>query len=70
MALLRRYADTASVFFWAPMMKWALVLAGIKDLTRPAEKLSFSQNLALAATGMIWVRYVSRFEAIFGLLTH
>ena len=47
------------------MMKWALVLAGIKDLTRPAEKLSVSQNLALAATGMIWVRYVSCCEAIF-----
>jgi len=38
-------------------MKWCLVGAGIKDLTRPAEKLSVSQNLALAATGFIWVRY-------------
>ncbi|KAF9647273.1 UPF0041-domain-containing protein [Thelephora ganbajun] len=39
------------------MMKWCLVLAGIKDLNRPADKLSVSQNLALAATGFIWVRY-------------
>ena len=39
------------------MMKWCLVAAGIKDLNRPAEKLSVSQNVALAATGMIWVRY-------------
>lgn len=39
------------------MMKWCLVAAGIKDLSRPAEKLSVSQNVALAATGMIWVRY-------------
>jgi len=38
-------------------MKWCLVFAGIKDLTRPAEKLSVSQNLALAGTGFIWVRY-------------
>jgi len=38
-------------------MKWCLVAAGLKDLNRPAEKLSISQNLALAATGMIWVRY-------------
>ncbi|KAJ9105756.1 Mitochondrial pyruvate carrier 2 [Naganishia adeliensis] len=37
--------------------KWALVIAGVKDLSRPAEKLSVSQNLALAATGFIWVRY-------------
>ncbi|EIN11953.1 UPF0041-domain-containing protein, partial [Punctularia strigosozonata HHB-11173 SS5] len=46
-----------TVFFWAPMMKWCLVAAGVKDLTRPAEKLSVSQNIALTATGFIWVRY-------------
>lgn len=40
------------------MMKWGMVLAGIGDLSRPAEKLSVPQNAALAATGMIWVRYV------------
>jgi hypothetical protein len=45
------------VFFWAPIMKWCLVAAGLKDLSRPAEKLSISQNAALAATGFIWVRY-------------
>lgn len=39
------------------MMKWCLVAAGVKDLTRPPEKLSVSQNVALAATGFIWVRY-------------
>jgi len=38
-------------------MKWCLVAAGVKDLARPADKLSVSQNLALAATGVIWVRY-------------
>lgn len=26
-------------------MKWGLVAAGMKDLARPADKLSFSQNL-------------------------
>ncbi|TCD65596.1 Mitochondrial pyruvate carrier 2 [Steccherinum ochraceum] len=46
-----------TVFFWAPMMKWCLVAAGVKDLSRPAEKLSVTQNVALAATGFIWVRY-------------
>lgn len=38
-------------------MKWCLVAAGLKDLTRPADKLSVSQNLALTGTGFIWVRY-------------
>lgn len=38
-------------------MKWCLVAASLKDLSRPPEKLSLSQNVALSATGMIWVRY-------------
>jgi len=39
------------------MMKWGLVVAGLGDLARPADKLSASQNSALAVTGFIWVRY-------------
>jgi hypothetical protein len=34
-----------------------LVIAGIGDLARPADKLSLSQSGALAATGVIWSRY-------------
>ncbi|TIA93636.1 hypothetical protein E3P99_00022 [Wallemia hederae] len=50
-------AGPKTVFFWAPLMKWALVAAGLKDFNKPADKLSLNQNLALAATGFIWVRY-------------
>ncbi|KAL1983953.1 hypothetical protein VTN96DRAFT_9727 [Rasamsonia emersonii] len=46
-----------TVHFWAPVMKWALVLAGISDFQRPAEKLSLTQNVALMATGAIWTRW-------------
>ncbi|KAM7209689.1 Uncharacterized protein family (UPF0041) domain containing protein, partial [Naviculisporaceae sp. PSN 640] len=46
-----------TVHFWAPVMKWALVLAGISDFARPAEKLSLTQNAALTATGLIWTRW-------------
>ncbi|PYH86670.1 UPF0041-domain-containing protein [Aspergillus uvarum CBS 121591] len=46
-----------TVHFWAPVMKWALVIAGISDLSRPAEKLSLTQNGALMATGAIWTRW-------------
>ncbi|RDL41023.1 Mitochondrial pyruvate carrier [Venustampulla echinocandica] len=46
-----------TVHFWAPIMKWALVIAGISDFYRPAEKLSLTQNAALTATGMIWTRW-------------
>jgi hypothetical protein len=38
-------------------MKWGLVIAGLGDLSRPAEKLSLTQTAALAATGVIWSRY-------------
>ncbi|EGG04645.1 uncharacterized protein MELLADRAFT_37260 [Melampsora larici-populina 98AG31] len=54
---LNHPAGPKTIFFWAPMFKWGLVIAGIKDLSRPVEKLSLSQNIALAATGLIWVRY-------------
>ncbi|RKU45449.1 hypothetical protein DL546_007391 [Coniochaeta pulveracea] len=46
-----------TVHFWAPVMKWALVLAGVSDFARPAEKLSLTQNGALTATGLIWTRW-------------
>ncbi|KAI9863166.1 MAG: Mitochondrial pyruvate carrier 2 [Trichoglossum hirsutum] len=46
-----------TVHFWAPVMKWALVLAGIGDFYRPAEKLSLTQNVALTCTGAIWTRW-------------
>lgn len=32
-------------------------MAGIADLTRPADKISPAQTAALAATGVIWSRY-------------
>ncbi|KAF8335778.1 UPF0041-domain-containing protein [Cantharellus anzutake] len=56
-AFMNHPAGPKTVFFWAPMMKWALVAAGLKDISRPVEKLSISQNVALTATGFIWVRY-------------
>ncbi|KAI1392588.1 UPF0041-domain-containing protein [Hypoxylon trugodes] len=46
-----------TVHFWAPVMKWAIVIAGITDFARPAEKLSLTQNGALTATGLIWTRW-------------
>ncbi|KAK5076593.1 hypothetical protein LTR64_005928 [Lithohypha guttulata] len=46
-----------TVHFWAPVMKWGVVLSGAADFLRPAEKLSLSQNAALVATGTIWTRW-------------
>jgi len=50
-------AGPKTVFFWAPAFKWGLVVAGIGDLSRPAEKISVPQQASLAATGTIWSRY-------------
>ncbi|CAD6995722.1 mitochondrial pyruvate carrier 2 [Ceratitis capitata] len=50
-------AGPKTVFFWAPLFKWSLVIAGLSDLARPAESLSVPQCAALAATGIIWSRY-------------
>ncbi|KAG5683167.1 hypothetical protein PVAND_012464 [Polypedilum vanderplanki] len=50
-------AGPKTIFFWSPVFKWGLVLAGLKDLSRPADQLSVSQSASLAATGIIWSRY-------------
>ena len=49
------YADSSQSR--APVMKWALVIAGIADFARPAENLSLTQNVALTCTGLIWTRW-------------
>ncbi|OQV16622.1 putative Mitochondrial pyruvate carrier 2 [Hypsibius exemplaris] len=50
-------AGPKTIHFWAPFGKWTLVVAGLADATRPADKLSLNQSAALAATGAIWSRY-------------
>ena len=37
--------------------KWAISLANIADMKRPAELISVPQQTAVAATGIIWSRY-------------
>ncbi|KAK3081472.1 hypothetical protein LTS18_006373 [Coniosporium uncinatum] len=46
-----------TVHFWAPVMKWGVVLAGAADFAKPADKLSLNTNMALMATGSIWTRW-------------
>jgi hypothetical protein len=50
-------AGPKTIFFWSPFAKWTLVIAGLGDMARPAEKLSVRQSTALCATGFIWSRY-------------
>lgn len=46
-----------TVHFWAPTLKWGLVIAGLSDVKRPVEKVSGAQNLSLLATALIWTRW-------------
>ncbi|OXA37031.1 mitochondrial pyruvate carrier 2 [Folsomia candida] len=57
MPLWNHPAGPKTVFFWCPLFKWGLVMAGIGDLQRPADKISIPQSASLAATGLIWSRY-------------
>lgn len=50
-------AGPQTIFFWAPAVKWGLVIAGLGDLQRPADKISIGQSGSLAVTGVIWTRY-------------
>ncbi|KAF7495236.1 Mitochondrial pyruvate carrier 2 [Sarcoptes scabiei] len=50
-------AGPKTVFFWAPAVKWGLVIASLSDLTRPIDQMSVAQTMSLAATGLIWSRY-------------
>ena len=46
-----------AVFFWAPTFKWMITLSNISDMKRPAQLVSANQQCALAATGLVWVKY-------------
>ncbi|XP_053956168.1 mitochondrial pyruvate carrier 2-like [Anastrepha obliqua] len=50
-------AGPKTIFFWAPLGKWALVIAGLGDINRPVHLLSINQCAVLATTGLIWSRY-------------
>jgi len=44
-------------FFWAPTFKWGISIANISDMKKPTEQISLPQQLAVACTGIIWMRY-------------
>ena len=53
----RHPAGPTTIFFYAPFGKLGLVIANLGDLYRPAEKLSISQNFAIALTGVLYARW-------------
>eukprot|EP00884_Botryococcus_braunii_P016925 jgi/Botrbrau1/3916/Bobra.0183s0137.1 len=59
-----------TIHFWAPTFKWGISLANIADFKRPAESISTPQQVAVAATGLIWSRFATQIEPVnYNLLT-
>ncbi|XP_074027550.1 mitochondrial pyruvate carrier 2-like [Leptinotarsa decemlineata] len=50
-------AGPQTIFFWAPFVKWGLVIAGLSDLQRHPSTISARQCTSLAVAGYIWSRY-------------
>ena len=43
------------LFAQAPTFKWGIGIANIADFKRPAEQVSYPQQLAVTTTGLIWM---------------
>ncbi|EKX73202.1 conserved hypothetical protein [Theileria equi strain WA] len=50
-------AGPFTIHFYAPTFKWAISIANLSDINRPTELISLPQQIAVAATGLIWSRY-------------
>lgn len=50
-------AGPKTIHFWAPTFKWGISIANIADFSRPADKISYPQQCAVTATGVIWTRF-------------
>nr|CAD7460859.1 unnamed protein product [Timema tahoe] len=51
------WSERQALLVWLAREAGSLVIAGLSDLSRPAEKLSVPQSAALSATGLVWSRY-------------
>ncbi|KAF4399534.1 hypothetical protein G4B88_022617 [Cannabis sativa] len=56
-ALWNHPAGPKTIHFWAPTFKWGISIANVADFSKPPEKLSYPQQIAVACTGIVWSRY-------------
>ncbi|GAB2230000.1 hypothetical protein Droror1_Dr00014256 [Drosera rotundifolia] len=56
-ALWNHPAGPKTIHFWAPTFKWGISIANVADFSKPPEKLSYPQQIAVACTGLVWSRY-------------
>ena len=57
-------AGPKTIHFWAPTFKWGIGLANIADFQRPPELLSYPQQVAVTATGLIWSRFSTKITPV------
>jgi hypothetical protein len=50
-------AGPKTIHFWAPTFKWGISIANVADFSKPPDKISYPQQIAVPATGLIWSRY-------------
>jgi|UniRef100_A0A7S1T9B9 hypothetical protein len=50
-------AGPKTIHFWAPTFKWAISIANVADFSRPVDQVSYPQQCAVTATGVIWSRF-------------
>jgi len=57
-------AGPKTIHFWAPTFKWGISIANLADMQRPAENVSYPQQLAVTATGIIWSRFATQITPV------
>lgn len=57
-------AGPKTIHFWAPTFKWGISLANIADYNRPVELVSYPQQCAITATGLIWSRFSTQITPV------
>jgi len=63
-------AGPKTIHFWAPTFKWGITISNIADFQRPAELVSYPQQIAVTATGLIWSRFSTQITPVnYNLLT-
>ncbi|KAJ8512245.1 hypothetical protein OPV22_002679 [Ensete ventricosum] len=55
--LERKPTGPKTIHFWAPTFKWGISIANVADFSKPPEKISYPQQVAVTCTGLIWSRY-------------
>ncbi|KAH8969725.1 hypothetical protein BDL97_02G048700 [Sphagnum fallax] len=56
-AMLAGKREESCFHFWAPTFKWGISIANVADFSKPPDKISYPQQIAVTATGLIWSRY-------------